>query len=64
MKSGHTISLCPESSENIPILLQEADLHFSKNLIEGGSESVKILTKCLKLINFFSVISMFLFKLL
>ena len=38
-------SLCPESSENIPILLQEADLYFSnqndlRNPKMGSKQSV------------------------
>jgi hypothetical protein len=43
METIHT--LCPESSENIPILFQGADLHFSnqndlKNPKMGSKQSV------------------------
>ena len=45
----YVISLCPESSENIPILLQEADLCFSKqncprNPKIGSKQSVVVAT--------------------
>ena len=39
------ISLCPESTENIPVLLQEADLYFSnqndlRNPKMGSKQSI------------------------
>ena len=47
---GYPITLCPESSENIPILLQEADLYFSnqndlRNPKMGSKQSIPCATE-------------------